>query len=136
MDVEKEITDIKKRLEQLENKHQTAPAMIANESSLKQVSIKEFILMKKPTSDVTKALIIGYYLEKFSDMTSFNIKNLEDAFRQSKEPLPKNMNDVVNKNIVKGHMMEVEQKDDCKAWVVTATGEKFVENTRVDNDAP
>lgn len=56
------------------------------------------------------------------------MKDIESGFRAAKEPLPKNINDNINKNISKGHMMEAEQKKDNKlAWVLTNTGEQCVE---------
>ena len=61
-------------------------------------------------------------------MDKFNTKDLAEGFRSAKEPPPTNMNDKVNLNIRKGHMMEAkEKKDKSKAWVLTNSGEKFVE---------
>ncbi len=95
----------------------------------KAMSIKEFMLAKKPENDVQKTLVIGYYLEKYGNFGSFNAKDLEDGFRAAKERVPKNINDKVNMNIKNGHMMESEEvKDNRKAWVLTSSGEKFVEN--------
>jgi len=38
------------------------------------------------------------------------------------------MNDVVNKNVARGFIMEAaEKKDSKKAWQLTATGERFIE---------
>lgn len=94
----------------------------------KKLSIKEFLLTKKPANDVQKALAIGYYLEHFEGMNEFNVKDLAEGFRSAKEPAPANINDKVNSNIQKGHMMEEkEKKDKLTAWVLTNSGEKFVE---------
>lgn len=93
-----------------------------------KLSIKEFLLTKKPTDDVQRTLVIGYYLEHFESMDRFNARDLSDGFRSGKEPLPTNINDKVNLNIGKGYMMEAkEKKDKFKAWVLTNSGEKFVE---------
>lgn len=74
-------------------------------------------------------LVLGYYLEKHRDLLAFNIKDLESAFREAKESVPDNINYKVVKNVEKGHMMEAkEKKDNLKAWNLTASGEKFVEN--------
>ena len=94
----------------------------------KKLSIKEFILTKKPEDDVLRTLVIGYYLEHFKSMDRFNIRDLADGFRSAKEPPPTNINDKVNLNIRKGHIMETEEKKNkSKAWVLTNSGEKFVE---------
>lgn len=94
----------------------------------KKLSVKEFILTKKPGDDVQKTLVVGYYLEHFESMDRFNARDLSDGFRSAKEPLPTNINDKVNLNIGKGYMMEAkEKKDKFKAWVLTNSGEKYVE---------
>ena len=94
----------------------------------KKLSVKEFLLSKKPTDDVQRTLVIGYYLEHFELMDRFNARDVADGFRAAKESLPTNINDKVNSNIGKGYMMEAkEKKDKFKAWVLTNSGEKFVE---------
>lgn len=96
---------------------------------VKKLSIKEFILMKEPSDDIQKTLVIGYYLEHFEGANSFNVKDLAERFRLAREPLPANINDKVNRNIERGHMMPAkEKKEKFKAWVLTNSGEKFVED--------
>lgn len=97
-------------------------------SPAKKLSVKEFIILKNPSGDVQKSLVIAYYLEKNEGMQSFNIEDLAQYFQLAKEPTPQNLNDKINMNIKKGHMMEArEKKDNKKSWVVTNTGEQFIE---------
>lgn len=85
-------------------------------------------MTKKPSDDVQKTMVIGYYLEHFEGMDKFNIKDLAEWFRLAKEPPPTNINDKVNLNIQRGRMMESkEKKGKFKAWTLTSSGEKFVE---------
>lgn len=127
----KEIEKIKKTLEEhatriakLENLLVSKPPAIE-----KKLSIKEFILSKNPTNDIQKTLAIGYYLEKYEGLSSFNVKDLEKGFHDAKESAPENINYKVIINIQKGYMMESkEKKDDLKAWNLTNSGEKLVEN--------
>ena len=65
----------------------------------KKISIREFLLTKNPQNDVQKTLIIGYYLEQYEHMSSFNVKDLEAGFRKAKETLPSNINDKVKKDL-------------------------------------
>ena len=98
-------------------------------SGKKQISIKEFLLSKKPKDDVQRTLAICYYLEKHKSMNSFNAKDIEEGFRGAKEKVPDNVNYKVIQNIKSGYMMEAkEKKDKFKAWTLTSTGERFVEN--------
>ena len=91
-------------------------------------SAKEFLLTKSPKSEVQKVLALGYFLEHQEGVEFFNVSDLEATFRSAKEKLPKNLNDAVNKNIARGFMMEAkEKKDSKKAWHLTSTGERFIE---------
>jgi len=94
----------------------------------KKLSIKEFILQKKPKSDVEKVLVMGYYLEKQDHLECFNVDDLRTAYVKAKEPIPDNINDKINLNIKKGLITEYpERKESKKAYHLTSTGEKFIE---------
>lgn len=117
------LEELEKRLDKLEG----VPRKQVNEG--KVLSLKEFILNKKPSDDIQKTLVIGYYLEHYSGEKSFNVRDLVEGFRSARESVPGNVNNKVNINISKGHMMDArEKKDKLKAWVLTNTGEKFVDN--------
>jgi len=124
------IKDIMGKLEDHENRISALEGMPAKRTQVegKKLSIKEFLLAKKPRDDVQQTLVVGYYLEHLEGMDKFNTKDLAEGFRSAKEPPPTNINDKVNLNIRKGHMMKAkEKKDKFKAWVLTNSGEKFVE---------
>lgn len=125
-----EIADIIKRLEDHERRISALEGMPQKTiREGKKLSVKEFIIEKKPIDDVQKTLVIGYYIEHFENMDKFNAKDLTEGFRLAREPVPANINDKVNMNIAKGHMMAAkEKKDNFKAWYLTNTGEQFVEN--------
>jgi hypothetical protein len=129
MSGEDEIKEIMKKLENHEHRIlrlEGLPQKINKE--IKKLSIKEFILEKKPSDDVQKTLVIGYYLEHFEDMESFNVQDITEGFRAARETVPSNVNDKVNSNIEKGYFMVAkEKKDKLKAWYLTNSGEKFVE---------
>jgi len=94
----------------------------------KRQSAKEFLLLRRISSETQKVLALAYFLEKHEALASLNVQDLESAFRSAREKLPKNMNDAVNKNVARGLLMEArEKKDSKKAWHLTATGERFVE---------
>src|SRR3989337_3631703 len=88
MQLDKEILEIKKRLNEheerlakLEGSYETEPKVLR-----KSVSINEFMRSQKPNDDVQKTLAVGYYLEKYEGLTSFNAKDLENAFQRLKAP--------------------------------------------------
>jgi hypothetical protein len=126
-DLQARINDLEKRVCQLEKQLAGAPAPRA--ASGKKLSAKEFLMAKNVKSETQRVLALGYFLERVTGMASFNVPDLEATFRSAKEKLPKNMNDAVNKNITRGFLMEAETKKDAKkAWYLTSTGERYVEN--------
>ncbi|MFX0210116.1 MAG: hypothetical protein ACFFDT_29310 [Candidatus Hodarchaeota archaeon] len=122
--IEKKLEEHEERISRLERLFQTKLEVIK-----KKTSIKEFILQKRPKGDVQKALVIGYYLEKYQDFSGFSAKDVEQGFRDAREKIPANVGDKIRKNIAKGPMMEAEEeKDEMKAYFLTSSGERFVEN--------
>ena len=124
MEIKKKLKEHEERISKLESASQTKP-----ETVKKKISIKEFILSKKPKNDVQKTLAVGYFLEKYENISPFNVKDLERGFIAAREKVPKNIGDKVQKNIKKDHMMEFkEEKDNLKAWILTNSGEKYIES--------
>lgn len=123
-EIKNKLAELEERIVKLEGLPKTNPGIVS-----KVISIKEFILQKKPKDDVQKTLVIGYYLEKYKSNFSFNAKDLEQEFRNAKEVLPTNINDKVNLNTKHGYMMEAKEKKDKKiAWTLTNSGEQIVED--------
>ena len=126
-DVRKELDEIWKEIDELKDVKKNMIEK-ANSENIKKISIKEFLIEKNPSKDFQKTLVICYYLEKYKDMKSFNVKDIESGYREAKETVPNNINYKVIQNIQSGYMMEEkEKKDKLKAWTLTSTGEKFVE---------
>jgi hypothetical protein len=129
-----EYRDAELRLGKLEERVEKLERLIANKANElvakeRRLSAKEFMLSKKLNSEVQKVLALAYFLEREESMVSFNVADLETAFRSAREKLPSNMNDAVNKNIAKGLVMQAaEKKDSKKAWQLTSTGERYVEH--------
>jgi hypothetical protein len=95
----------------------------------KKLSIREFLLEHPPGTDVQRTLAVGYYLERHEGMTSFTRLDLEKGYGDAKHRFPTNMSMNIKQCIKAGNMMETREKKDNKpAYVVTNTGEHFVEN--------
>lgn len=125
-DIVKKFGELEKRIEKLESIVLTKGISLG--SSSKKISIREFILLKKPKNDVQRTLCIGYYFEVYEKYNMFNSKDLEEGYRLAKERIPKNINNKVDMNISKDHIMEAkEKKDNRVAWILTNTGVKFIE---------
>ncbi len=129
--IEERVSALEQRVSDLEVPLSASASHDSQKSNTngKKLSIKEFVLEKKPKGDVQKTLLISDYLEKYENMSSVNVDDLAKYFRLAKEPVPGNLNDKINMNIRKGHMTEAEdKKENKKAWVVTNTGEQFIKN--------
>lgn len=130
MNTKEELNQIKKRLDRHEERLTKVESFLVTKpkTEKKKLSIKEFILLKTPADDAQRTLYIGYYLENYDGLSCFNSKDLEEGFRKAKERVPININDKVNLNIKKGYMMEASgKKDNLKAWTLTNSGQKEVE---------
>jgi len=99
------------------------------EVSNRRVSVKEFLMECSPKGDVQKTLAIGYFLERFEGMSSFNKTDVERAYQAIKEKPPLNINDKANMSIRNGHLREEEEKKESKkAWAITPSGERYIKD--------
>jgi hypothetical protein len=127
--LDERVVALEKRVEKLEEYFSGTGLISA--PKIKKLSAKEFLMTKSIKADTQKVLALGYFLEHMEGLASFNVPDLEVVFRLAKEKLPKNMNDAVNKNITRGFLMEAEgKKDSKKAWCLTSTGERYIENEK------
>ncbi len=125
------IDNLEKRVVELEKRLSGMGGVSDNlqKTGAKTLSMKEFILAKKPKDDTQKMLAIAYFLEKYEGLVAFNAKDLASGFERAKEKMPANINDRANKIIAStGYVMEArEKKDNFKAWTLTNSGERFVD---------
>lgn len=123
-DFEERLKKIEKRLEEIEKLFVQSPPQAVQ--TVKKISVKEFLLEKKPKSEIETTFWLGFFLEKNDAKSSFGVEELRNAFRSAKIPPPKNINDTVNKNVAKGLFMETKVKEKGqKRWEITATGETY-----------
>lgn len=124
--IEQRLLELEARVEKLEMT--VAPAGGGYRAVQKKMSAKEFLLTKNIKSDLQKTLALVYYLEVHEGKSSFNINDLVAVFQAAKETRPGNLSDAIGKNVARGFFMDAsEKKDGKKAWTLTATGEKQVE---------
>jgi len=134
MQIDKVLTEIRERLEKMEErlaKLEGANQQESKTASKRATSINEFMRNQQISGDVQRTLAVGYYLEKWEGLSSFNAKDLADAYRRLKIPKTQNINFnyKVIKNIQQGYVTETkEKKDNQKAWVLTYSGHKYVES--------
>lgn len=129
VDIIERIRKLEERVSLLEKNSEKQDQTKTAGTQTKSLSLREFLLEKKPSNDVERTLTIGYFLEKHEGTSSFNIEDLLDAYVRAKEKKPININDKVGMNAKKGHMDEDRtKKDGKKSWYITSSGERFVES--------
>lgn len=124
--IDERLSALETRIEALEKILQSSPQQALGNT--KQLSPKEFLLKYAPKDDVSKTLLLAYFLEFMRGIGSFTVADIESAFREAREPVPENLNDKVYKNVKKGTLMDQpNQKGKEKAWTLTATGQRWCE---------
>ena len=129
-DIQAVLLRIESRLDKLENRDgdSAAGAVITKTTGAinRKMSPKEYILIKNPTDDLQRTLVLGAFLE-MNGVESFTIEDLKQVFREARLKLPSNINDRVNKNLAKGYLMDADLKDGKKSWMLTMTGQTFID---------
>lgn len=129
-----EIEELKLKMSDLENRivlieERLGTSAIPVNNLIKNISIREFLNSRKPSNDVQKTLLIMYFLEQYENNSSINIDDIRTGFRNAKEPIPKNISDKIYMSIKKGYVMETNEKKDKKnCFIITNTGERFVDS--------
>jgi hypothetical protein len=96
---------------------------------LEGLSLVEFLNAKGPKSHPDKVVVMAYYLHKCQGVEIFNADDINECYSQARISRSANLNATINKTIAKGYIMEAqEKKENKKAWMITQTGERYVES--------
>lgn len=118
------VQELERRVAALER----VPEIERSERREKAFTISEFMRQKRASSSVEKTLFIAYFLEVHDKVSPLSAKDLEEGFAQAREPRPKNLHDMVYKNIRNGYLMEAKlKKGGLKTCALTNSGVAFVE---------
>ncbi len=90
--------------------------------STKPLSIQELLIEKKPTNDVQKTLVFGYYLEKILGKENFTAKDITVCYKSAREPVPPNVSDKIKMNVQNGWMMQMGKTEKMFLYSLTRTG--------------
>lgn len=127
-EIETRITDLEARVTNLEKELRTSSS--PKEDKRREKSINEFLREKGSTTAIDIILTIAVYHEQFAGADSFNANDLLDLVKKARLKKPKNINDLINKNISKGYFEEDSVGEDGKKrWYVTNSGTELVDNS-------
>ena len=137
MDFSIQLNELEKRvaaLEQIINLDSKSPLQFSIYKK-KDLSIRELINQLKPATANDTVLIIGYYHEIIKGVGFFTNKDIKLGLNQARIIAPKNISDVIAQIAKKGYIMQnYEQLDRSKTWILTNTGEEYVNNMKVSHD--
>jgi hypothetical protein len=81
-----------------------------------------------PDKHTEVVAVFAYWLFKVEKMESFNVKDIVNCYDKTRKAKPSNPNQIINTNVASHLFAEAkEKKDGYKAWVITRTGEEYVE---------
>lgn len=87
----------------------------------------EFLAQKNIKSHFNRIMAILYY-HYHSGQKSTTISELQETYSSVRVKAPRNFSDVLAQCIRKGYVIEaLSKKDGKKAWQITPTGERYVE---------
>jgi len=108
--------------------HSQDSAVSSNSQSEKQYSAAELFASTTWETEIEKATLAGYFLERYAAMPSYSVDEIRKCIISAKVPAPANVNLAVLKAAQKGWMMELPgQGEKHKVWSLTQTGERKVE---------
>lgn len=108
----------------------TVPAKVLAEGMPE--TLGEFLDMKgDPKKHTEIVAVFAYWLFKVENMESFNVKDVIACYEKVRKSKPTNANQIINTDVASHLFAEArEKKDGLKAWILTRTGEEFVENMK------
>jgi hypothetical protein len=89
--------------------------------------IAEFLAGKKVTTHPDRVVAIAYHTFHTTGGAGVTTADLGDAYSRARVRKPQNFPDVIATCVRKGRLVEGERRDAMKTWVITRTGEEFVE---------
>jgi len=91
------------------------------------MALNEFLASRKPTSHKDRVVLVAYYYlhSKNEPVTRAEI---DEAYTLARMARPQNISDVIGKCVAKGYLMEhTVEKQGKRAWQITQTGERYLE---------
>jgi len=87
----------------------------------------EFLAQLNITTHIDRVVAILYHRHHSGDSLT-TVEDLEEAYSDARVKAPRNFSDVLAQCIRKGYVVEVkDKKEGKKAWRITPSGEKYVE---------
>ena len=103
---------------------------VSKSGNVPSLSVTEYILQLKPSSDVDRTLVFASFLEEYRNLASFTSDDIASLFMEARIKKPANVPDKIGKNISKGLLMPAGEIDGKKTWKLTMTGQAYVKELK------
>ncbi len=103
---------------------------VSKSGNVPSLSVTEYILQLKPSSDVDRTVIFASFLEEYRNLASFTSDDIASLFMEARIKKPANVPDKIGKNISKGLLMPAGEIDGKKTWKLTMTGQAYVKELK------
>ena len=140
MKIEERVKRLEKKVDELVTKLDTSlgkemPVKLDGEDHklAKKESAREYFLKFNPKSDTEKTLVIINFLEK-KGLTSITAREIANAFKEMREPLPKNVSDKIQMLDKRGLVVLAGQEGKRKCWLISNTGEGYLRRLRKNEE--
>ena len=92
-----------------------------------EMDVTEFLATKKATTHPDRVVAIAYHAYHTQNGAGVTTHDLTEAYTRARIKKPQNFPDVIAACVRRGRLVEGERRDGMKSWVITRTGEAFVE---------
>lgn len=126
-DLEERVEDLERRVRKLEE------GEVSTDSNdvTAPIEMSDFKKDFNPKTYADKATVVARYLEKHEELESFDRDDLNQGFKLCKWKRPANMSDIISKAAERKELfMRAGEKDGKKKWMLTETGEEYVESLK------
>lgn len=97
---------------------------------VKPIAPTEFFARLRPRQGTDQVMVAAYFLESFRDASAFTADDLRQCLLEARVKPPANISLAVLRNAQRGLMAQSEKRaGPHKAWILTQTGIKSIEET-------
>jgi hypothetical protein len=123
---------VESKFKELTTQKDTIPTLKVTEAGNMPGTLGEFLDIKgNPSKHTDSIAVFAYWLYKVETLNSFNVQDILDCYDKTRKAKPSNVNQIINQNVATHIFAEAsEKKDGLKAWIITRTGEEYVEQMK------
>jgi len=123
---------VESKFKELTTQEVAIPETKGVEAEVTPATLGEFLDRKgNPSKHTDTMAVFAYWLFKVEKMESFNVKDIISCYDKTRKAKPTNPNQIINQNVARHVFAEApSEKDSLKAWVITRTGEEYVEQMK------